>query len=116
MKKTIVVLAIVVIGVVAGCSKSSGGGGGGAPVTCTGTQSFSADVNPIIQANCTSSGCHDATSSNGPGALMTYQRIFDARALIRSAVNSGTMPKNGSLSAAQRAAIICWIDSGAPNN
>jgi hypothetical protein len=85
-------------------------------VTCTGTKTFSADVSPIIQSVCAASGCHDASSSNGPGPLTNYQQVFNARTAIRAAVASGTMPKNSSLSANQKSAIICWIDNGATNN
>ena len=85
-------------------------------VTCTGTKTFSADVSPIIQSVCAASGCHDASSSNGPGPLTTYQQVFNARSTIRAAVASGTMPKNSSLSTTQKNAIICWIENGAANN
>lgn len=115
MRKTFIALTVIIITVLAACSKSSGGGNT-APITCSSTPSFASSVNPIIQANCTGSGCHDATSSNGPGALITHQRIFDARTSIRAAVISGSMPKNGSLTTAQKTAIVCWIDGGAPNN
>ena len=83
---------------------------------CTGTKSFSADVNPIFQTVCSNAGCHNPGSANGPGALTTYQQIFNARTSIHSAVSSGTMPKNTTLTATQKNAIICWINSGAPNN
>jgi len=114
----VLAFALTITGFFAACSKSGGGGsgGGGSNPDCSTTQSFSTKVNPIIQANCTNAGCHDATSSNGPGALITYQRIFDNRAAIRSAVQSGLMPKDHALSAAQKTAIICWIDQGAANN
>jgi len=87
-------------------------------VDCSGTaKSFSTDVNPIIQATCTTnSGCHGSGSNNGPGELLTYSEIFSSRSSIRSAVASGSMPKTGSLTTAQKNAIICWIDNGAPNN
>jgi hypothetical protein len=42
--------------------------------------------------------------------------VFNARTSIRSAVSAGTMPKTGSISSSQKNSIICWIDSGAPNN
>jgi len=116
MRKTIIALTIIITTVIAACSKSGGGGGNPAPVTCTSTPSFANDVNPIIQSTCVVSGCHDAVSSNGPGALISYQRIFDARTSIRAAIISGTMPKNGSLTTTQKTAIVCWIDGGAPNN
>jgi hypothetical protein len=87
-------------------------------VDCSGAaKSFSTDVGPIIQSSCaTGSSCHGSASNNGPGELLTYSEIFNARAQIRSAVLSGAMPKNGSLTAAQKNSIICWIDNGSSNN
>jgi hypothetical protein len=87
-------------------------------VDCSGVvKSFSTDVNPIIQSNCaTNSGCHGSGSTNGPGELLTYSEISNAKSAIRSAVISGTMPKNGSLTTAQINSIACWIDNGASNN
>lgn len=116
MRKTIIASTVIIVTVLAACSKSGGGGGNPAPITCTSTPSFANDVNPIIQSTCTASGCHDAVSSNGPGSLITYQRIHDAKTSIRAAIISGTMPKSGSLTTAQKTAIVCWIDGGAPNN
>lgn len=85
---------------------------------CSGpAKTFAADVNPIIQSSCAaSSGCHGIGSTSGPGALVTYTQISNARASIRSSVFSGSMPRNGTLTTAQKNAIICWIDNGAPNN
>ena len=85
---------------------------------CSGPEkSFSSDVNPVVQASCaTNSGCHGAGSANGPGALVIYSEIFNARSEIRPAVASGHMPLNGSLTASEKNAILCWIDNGAPDN
>src|SRR5437867_8206444 len=85
---------------------------------CSGTaKSFSSDVDPIIQSSCaTNSGCHGSGSNNGPGTLLTYADIYNARTAIRFAIVSGEMPQNGSLTTAQKNAIICWIDNGAQNN
>ena len=97
-----------------GCSK---GNDMVTSVDCSGeAKSFATDINPIIQANCTSSGCHNTGSNNGPGALTSYQQIFNARSSVRAAVASGSMPQGGSLSATQKNAIICWIDNGSSNN
>src|SRR5439155_20810116 len=87
-------------------------------VNCSGAaKSFTVDVNPIIQTFCaTGSNCHGSVSNNGPGELVTYSEIFNAHAQIRSAVLSGIMPKNASLTAAQKNAIVCWIDNGSSNN
>jgi hypothetical protein len=118
MKKRFVVV-VCFITVLISCTKSSVNNNGNTTnnnVTCTGTKSFASDVSPIIQTVCATSGCHDASSVNGPGPLTNYQQVFNARTTIRPAIVSGVMPKNSSLSASQKSAIICWIDNGASNN
>jgi hypothetical protein len=84
---------------------------------CTGVNSsFAANVFPIIQTNCTASGCHATGSTNGPGALTNYTQVKNAAVSIKAAVRSGLMPQGGSLTAAEIKIISCWVDSGAPNN
>ena len=125
MKKGI----LVILGsffLIVSCSKGgsdgggggSTGGGGGSTVNCTGIASaFAANVNPIIQSTCaTDATCHGAGSVNGPGPLLTYTQISNASVTIKTAVANGTMPKTGSLTTAQKNSIICWINSGSPNN
>ena len=98
------------------CSKSSSGTNTPA-ITCDGTvKTFTSDVNPLIQSFCNKSGCHTSGSSNGPGPLTNYTQVFNARSAIRSAVASGLMPQNTTLTTAQKTAIVCWIESGALNN
>jgi len=88
-----------------------------ATVECSGpSKSFITDVSPVFQTSCVNPGCHATGSSNGPGPLLTYSQIFNARADIRSAVASRHMPLNSTLTAALMNAILCWIDNGAPNN
>jgi hypothetical protein len=111
MKKLLILTIIISL---VGCSKSKED-----PFVpdCSGAaKSFSTDVNPIFQGVCATSNCHAAGSNNGPGALTNYQQVFNNRSAIRTAVANGTMPQNSSLTAAQKNAILCWIDSGAPNN
>jgi hypothetical protein len=116
------VFAILFIVLYTSCSKSSspgggGGGGGGGAVDCSVVaKSFSTNVQPITSSRCAIPGCHAAGSTNGPGELTTYQQIFNARAQIRPAVSSGLMPQGSTLTQAQINTIVCWIDSGAPNN
>ena len=101
-----------------GGGNNGGGGGGGGTYTpnCTGAAvQFTANVLPIFQSSCAATGCHNSGSSNGPGALTTYAEISAAKTQIRGAVLSGAMPKTGSLTAAQKNSIICWIDAGAAN-
>jgi hypothetical protein len=87
-------------------------------VVCSGSpKSFSADVRPIVQSSCaTDTDCHGAGSVSGPGPLLDYSAVFNARFDIRSSVSSGHMPLNGSLTPSEKNAIICWIENGAPNN
>ena len=125
MKKQLIV-ALLSAGIIASCSKSSensnsnnnntNNNNNNSNTNCTGTKSFASDVKPIIQSVCATSGCHDASSTNGVGPLTNYQQVFNARTNIRSAIVSGIMPKNGTLSADQKSATICWIDNGASNN
>jgi hypothetical protein len=113
LKKILIIASV--FGLLFACSKSNDST---SSVDCSGaTKSFSANVNPIIQATCaTNAGCHGSGSNNGPGELLTYSEIFNARSSIRSAVISGVMPQNGSLTTSEKNAIICWIDNRAPNN
>jgi len=85
---------------------------------CSGpTKSFATDVSPIFQTSCAiNSGCHAAGSRNGPGPLVNYSQIFNAKGDIRREVASGHMPLNATLTATQKNAILCWIDNSAPNN
>jgi hypothetical protein len=106
-------IIITVLCVVLACNKPSPGSSD--PVDCSGpAKSFANDVNPVIELMC--GACHGRGSTNGPGELSSYSQIFNARIVIRGAVISGQMPQGGSLTAAQKNAIICWIDNGAPNN
>jgi hypothetical protein len=129
MNKTFIVVIVIFLSV--GISLSCSKGGSGDPGTGTGTggtggttldcsvvanKAFTADINPIIQSTCNVAGCHNAGSFNGVGPLTNYTEIFNARASIRSAIATGLMPQGSTLPAAQRNSILCWIDSGAPNN
>lgn len=126
MKTKTILTILSCAAILAACSKGSdagggnnggGGGGGNPPDPCDGVPvSFSANVLPIIQSSCALSGCHITGSTNGPGQLTNYTEVFNARVAIRNAVNSGIMPKTGSLTATQKSSILCWIDKGAANN
>jgi len=106
-------VAVAILGVLWACKKNDS-----FSADCSGpAKSFSTNVIPIVQASCaTNSSCHGSGSGNGPGQLSTFTQVFNARVDIRSTVASGHMPMNGSLSAAEKSAIVCWIDNGAPNN
>lgn len=122
MNKPVSIFAGLILLIICSCSSKKEdpvdpGGGGGGGNSCNGVAAtFAATVQPIIQANCQLSGCHDGASTNGPGPLTTYERIKNASANIRKAVVARTMPKGSTLSAEQIKSITCWIDSGSPNN
>ena len=117
MKKILVTVTLLTI-IIISCSKDNGGGGGGTPLDCNtvSNKAFAADVDPIIQSTCNTAGCHASGSVNGPGPLTNYNQVFNARNAVRTAVASGNMPRNTTLSASQKNSFLCWIDSGAPNN
>jgi hypothetical protein len=118
MKKYLFTSCIVLLFFILSCKKESGGGGsdGGVQINCS-TVTFSGNIAPLIASRCATSGCHDASSTNGPGPLINHASIFASRLSIQSAVNANRMPQGGpALSAEDKARIKCWIDAGAPNN
>lgn len=122
--KKMLILTLAAILIFAACSKSSGdtgpaGDGGNTPLDCSTVtaKTYAADISPIIQTKCATDGaCHGSGSTDGPGPLINYTAVFNAAATIRTAVASGSMPKTGSITTAQKNSILCWIDSGSPDN
>ena len=79
--------------------------------------SYSAEVDPIIQANCAIPNCHDGSNAALPNwmDLVTVQ----ANAVnIKTRTKDGTMPPAGrpDLQEAEIQAIACWVDEGAQDN
>jgi hypothetical protein len=119
MKKSTTLAACIVLVVVLAnaCKKNNADDQGSGTVDCgTISTTFSGTVNPLMGTSCAKSGCHNSGSTNGPGALTSYTQIFNAKTQIRAVVASGSMPRDASFTAAQKATITCWIDAGAPNN
>ena len=86
-------------------------------VDCDGTVVTFTEVNSIIQSSCAkNSTCHGTGSTHGPGSLLTYAQIYNARNEISRAVANGSMPQDRTLSSNQKNAILCWIENGASNN
>jgi hypothetical protein len=115
MKKTILICTIAAscILLINACSKKSSSPDNACDNV---SKNFTTDVNTLIQTYCNQAACHDNNSLNGPGPLTNYQEVFNARVAIRGQIQAGLMPQNTVLTAAQKNTIICWIDSGAPNN
>jgi uncharacterized membrane protein len=105
MKKLLVFLMFATV-LITACSKDSLTGSSYTP-TCDGSvKSYQSNVAPLIQTYC--SGCHSNYS--------TYANLSASKNSVRNQIVSGNMPRGSALSTAQKDAIVCWIDNGAPNN
>lgn len=84
---------------------------------------YSGDINPIIQQNCTLSGCHTNATMAGGYSFETYAGLHAALQNERliGAINHEAgfiaMPQNsGKLSDCDIAKITQWVAIGSPNN
>lgn len=82
---------------------------------------YSADIQPILQANCYS--CHNSSITNGGLDLTTYpnvKTVIDNGKLIdritRPSGTAGAMPPGGPLSDCNIAKIKAWANQDAPDN
>lgn len=82
---------------------------------CITTVSYSATIRPLIDNNCMP--CHngDGNESLAPN-LTTYEGVESVSLLVKALTQSRAMPKEGSITNAEIAAIKCWVDNGALNN
>lgn len=91
------------------------------------TVSYSSQIEPIIMANCTKSGCHGNGSSEGEFSFTNYNDVMKAisagnpnSSKLYTAITSKweTMPAspNEPLTTEQRTLIYTWIKQGAKNN
>ena len=89
-------------------------------IQCTGTVSFSNDVQLIIMNSCAVSGCHAGANPANNMNFTSYENIYLHRILIGRSIRheSGVdpMPVGPQLNADQISKISCWIEQGAPNN
>jgi peroxiredoxin len=88
-----------------------------------GPVTYAADVAPILQAKCQS--CH-RPGQVGPFSLLTYEQARRWAAPLREVVEERRMPpwhadpryghfrNDRSLSAAERATLLAWVDQGMP--
>ena len=98
------------------------------PPAAAGEVSFSADVLPIFEENCTR--CHGSSRQNGGLRLDSYPALMAggtdgavvvpndaAGSRLVELISSGEMPKNAAdLAAAEIALIRDWIDAGTRDN
>lgn len=105
MKRVVIIFSVIVVAVLSCKKKSTTTTETYAP-TCSGTKSFNSDVFPLIKAKCWA--CHTN--------MADYNQVKALATQIKDNVVSGAMPKNDKLSSDQKDIIVCWIESGAPNN
>jgi hypothetical protein len=86
---------------------------------------FATEVQPIIAANCTQSGCHNNVDGEefslvNYDAIMGYVTPYKAYKsdMYKSIVGKAErmMPPSGPLTDDQIRTIFVWIEQGAPNN
>ncbi|NNF01153.1 MAG: hypothetical protein HKN22_00570 [Bacteroidia bacterium] len=80
--------------------------------------SYIADIRPIIDAKCATSGCHVAGGS-GPGDYTVYANLFTVvqnGKLRERVLNLQNMPPSGALSSCDQLKIEHWINNGAKQN
>lgn len=76
------------------------------------------DVQPVIDAGCAKSGCHDDVTAADDITLITYEQIHEYRSDIVRVASHGTMPPPlwARLSSDTIAMLQRWIDEGAQNS
>ena len=125
-RKIILVMSTLVLIALVGCYKdvTSPGQDPNAPPQ---NVSYSGDIQPIFDASCTSSGCHDDKPSHAPALVPTksYNALISGgyvntavptSSKLYTEVKSGSMPPSGALKQSDIQKILDWIRLGAPNN
>lgn len=83
--------------------------------SCEPAISYSNTIQPLIANNCMP--CHNGDGSipQAPN-LTTYATVQSISELITEVTQSRRMPKDGTITDAEIAAIKCWVDGGAIDN
>jgi hypothetical protein len=117
MKKNLFFVAIIVV-IILSCGKKDTTTPTTGTVNCSGVSAkYSTDASPVIASKCaTSPGCHAVGATNTGGVLTNYTQISAKKSNIRASVINGSMPQGSTLTAAEKQAIVCWVDAGGLNN
>ncbi len=75
--------------------------------------SLSSDIMPIMTNDCAITGCHNGSISP---RLTTNAEIISNAGRIKSETQSGSMPRDRTLTQAEIDLIACWVDDGALDN
>jgi hypothetical protein len=76
--------------------------------------SYSKDIQPFLNKNCTS--CHGSSSPTAGIDLSTYTKVKSNATRANSAIQGGAMPPGGGISAADKQMFQSWVSQGAQNN
>jgi uncharacterized membrane protein len=111
MKKLTYLISIVILlGITFACSKSEDSNPTTDPVT-PGPKFLA--VKSVITSSCALSGCHVSPSNTGGINFESNANIVANGSRIKArAVDLGTMPPTGPISAAAKATITDWITAG----
>lgn len=83
--------------------------------SCDPVVSYSATIRPLIDNNCMP--CHNGDGSIPQAPDLTaLAGVQSIAGLIRDVTQSRRMPKNGTITNAEIAAIKCWVENGALDN
>lgn len=115
MKKKLLI-AFCTVAIVIACKKDKV-----PPVACADNASFATDIVPLMNMNCSTSGCHDANSAQGGYDLTTYASISANADVILAVMNyeSGVSPMpqgQPKLADTLIAKFACWSANGALEN
>ena len=115
MKGKVVFSVFAVLLVIIACAKDKA-----IKADCVDEISFAADVKPIIDVNCSTSGCHDASLAGGYN-LSTYSGVETNADRILSVINHDAgfiaMPQGADkLADSVIKKVECWIKQGKLDN
>lgn len=90
-------------------------------VNCDTEISYASDIQPLLNTNCSTSGCHDAQSNSAGYVFENYSQANDNASIILSVIKHENgfqaMPQNAAkLSDEQIKLVECWIQQGKLNN
>ena len=88
---------------------------------CSEERSFSQDVLPILNTNCTTSGCHDSSTQSGGYTFENFEQVDQHAVIMLSAMKHESavlnMPQNlPKLADSLIETFDCWIKQGKLNN
>lgn len=87
---------------------------------CLEERSFSDDVLPVLNNNCSTSGCHNTNSQAGGYILETHQQIDQHAVIILASIKhegNSPMPQGApKLADSLIKTFECWVNQGKLNN